>query len=164
MKNCKISSSVSLASILLVMFCLVGCDAGKPRNPAPVAKDPPVVADEPAQPQPQAEPERELVDIGRNVTGKADFAEGGDRHIMAPILVPLGEYFNIRERTVFNMQIPHAMNLYMAEHDRAPASHEEFMEKIIRANHINLPALRNPDDKYRYDPASGELKISTTKR
>ena len=163
MKSYEIFSSVSLALILLVM-CLVGCDAGKPRNSAPVEKAPPVVADEPV-PQPQKEPERELVAIGENVTGKADFAEGGDRHIMAPILVPLGQYFTIRERTVFNIQIPHAMNLYMAEHDnKPPATHEEFMEKIIDANKINLPALRNSEDKYQYDPASGELKILTIKR
>ena len=160
MKRCKTLSSVFL---VLLVFCSAGCDAGKPRNSRPVTQDPPVVAEEPAAPV--AEPERELVDIGRNVTGKADFAEGGDRHIMAPILVPLGEYFNFRERSVFNIQIPQAMNLYKAEHNnKPPASHEEFMEKIIRANGINLPSLRNAEDEYQYDPESGELKILTRKR
>ncbi|MCL2306044.1 MAG: hypothetical protein FWC43_11940 [Planctomycetaceae bacterium] len=165
MKSCVILSSASL--LLIFLLCTVGCDAGKPRNTAPrnapVADDPSlVIADEPAEPV--AEPQRELVAIGENVTGKADFAKDGDKHIMAPILVPLGEYFKISEHIVFRMQIPEAMKLYRAEHDnKPPATHDEFMKDIINANQIELPKLRNPDDKYQYDPESGELMISTIK-
>ena len=151
--------------LLLVLFfaIMIGCDAGKPRSSAPVAEPPAV---EPAAaPEPVPEPERNLVDIGENVTGKADFAKDGDKHIMAPILVPLGVYFTMRERSVFTIQIPQAMNLYKAANDnKAPATHEDYMRDIIEANQIKLPALRNPEDKYQYDPESGELKISTIKK
>lgn len=163
MKRYVILSFVSLATI--VVFSLAGCDAGKPRNSAPAAKNPPVIAEEPVNPQPQKEPERELVAIGENVTGKADFAEGGDRHIMAPILVPLGQYFSVKERTVFEMQIPKAVSLYRAANDnKLPATHEDYMRDIVQANSIILPKLRNPTDEYQYDPESGELMISTVKK
>ena len=155
-------------SLLFVLFfaVIIGCDAGKPRGPAPVAEPQAV---EPAEPEaakePAPEPEHTLVDIGENVTGKADFAKDGDKHIMAPILVPLGVYFTMRERTVFTIQIPQAMNLYKAANDnKGPATHEDYMRDIIEANQIKLPALRNPEDKYQYDPESGELKISTIKK
>ena len=169
MKNCEMISRVSCALIFLAMFCMagwVGCDAGKPRNAAPIVEQPPVPAQDSAPAaEPSQEQQRDLVEIGRNVSGKADFAEGGDRHIMAPILVPLGQYFSVRERTVFEMQIPHAMNLYKAaNNNKPPASHDEFMREIIAANSINLPSLRNPDDQYQYDPESGELKISTVRK
>ena len=155
-------------SLLFVLFfaIIIGCDAGKPRSSAPVAEPPAVepAASEPAK-EPAPEPERALVDIGENVTGKADFAKDGDKHIMAPILVPLGSYFTMRERSVFNIQIPQAMNLYKAANDnKGPATHEDYMRDIIEANQIKLPALRNPEDKYQYDPESGELKISTIKK
>ena len=157
-----------ILSLLFILFfaIMIGCDAGKPRSSAPIAEPSAV---EPAEPdaakEPAPEPERVLVDIGKNVTGKADFAKDGDKHIMAPILVPLGEYFTMRERVVFNIQVPEAVKLYKAEHDnKGPATHEDYMRDIIEANKIKLPALKNPTDEYQYDPESGELKISTIKK
>ena len=165
MKNCDIFSFVSFASFFFVMPCMVGCDAGKPRNSAPIANLQPADEDLAQTAQANKEQERELVAIGRNVSGKADFAEGGDRDIMAPILVPLGQYFSVRERTVFEMQIPSAMNIYKAmNNNKPPASHDEFMKEIIGANKITLPSLRNSTDQYQYDPESGELKILTIKK
>ena len=157
-----------ILALLFILFfvVIIGCDAGKPRSSAPIAEPPAV---EPAAPEaakePAPEPERALVDIGENVTGKADFAKDGDKHIMAPILVPLGVYFTMRERSVFTIQLPQAMTLYKAANDnKAPATHEDYMRDIIDANNIKLPALRNPEDKYQYAPESGELKISTIKK
>ena len=162
MKCCKLLSPVFLALTFIGFSCTVGCDAGKPRLSAPVENPPLVVAEEPLKPTPESE--RELVAIGENASGRADFAKDGDKHIMAPILVPLGQYFTIRDRLP-NLQMQHAINLYKAENDnKMPATHDEFMKKIIEANNIGLPPLRNPNDKYQYDPASGELKISTVKQ
>ena len=159
MKSYEILSSVSLASIFL--FCVIGCDAGKPRNSTPIADHPQAGIEETAKPA--IEQERELVAIGENVSGKADFAEGGDRHIMAPILVPLGQYFTVQDR-IANLRRQDAMNKYKAMNDnKPPATHEEYMKEIIEANNITLSPLRNPNDKYQYDPASGELMISTVR-
>jgi len=159
MKRCITLSSVFL---VLLMFCLAGCDAGKPRNSRPVTQDPPVVAEEPAAPV--AEPERELVDIGRDPSGRAAFAEGQGETLMSPILVPLGQYFSVQDR-IADMRRQDAMNKYKAMNDnKPPATHEEYMREIIEANNIKLSPLKNSDDKYQYDPASGELKILTRKR
>ena len=163
MKSCVILSPVFLALATAGVLCLVGCDAGKPRSSAPIVEDKPVVPPpEPAKPI--QEPERELVNVGENPSGKADFAKDGDKHIMAPILVPLGAYFTVQERLKF-MQVDHAMNLYKAAHDnKPPASHEEFEKEILQANGITLPSLKKQGDRYQFDPESGELKISTVKQ
>ena len=68
------------------------------------------------------------------------------------ITYSLPVYFSVREATVFKMQIPHSMNAYKATHGHYPKTHEEFMEKIIKAGQIGLPKLRNPDERYRYLP------------
>ena len=162
MKSHKILSSVFLASTLIGALCITGCDAGKPKNTAPVADPPPVVVEEKPAP-PAQEPERVLVNIGDNVTGKV-VSHGGGEQAMDIVLVPIATYFTIKERTVFNIQIPQAINLYKASNDnKMPATHEDYMRDIIEYNKINLPPLRNPKDKYQYDPESGELKISTVK-
>ncbi len=159
------SRETLLFLLVLLAGTLLGCDAGKPRSNAPVTENPPPVAAEPVKPtEPPKEPERTLVDIGENVSGKADFAKDGDKSIMAPILVPLGQYFTVRDRIVM-MTLQKAMNDYKALHDnKPPATHDEFMKEIIEASNIKLPPLRNADDQYQYDPESGELKISTVKK
>jgi hypothetical protein len=50
------------------------------------------------------------------------------------------------------------MQLFKATEDRNPKSHEEFMEKIIKANQIHLPELWE-GETYRYDPKTGELWV-----
>ena len=52
------------------------------------------------------------------------------------------------------------MKLFKASEDRAPKSHEEFMEKIIKANNIHLPEL--PDgQRYQYDPKTEQLMVES---
>ncbi len=71
---------------------------------------------------------------------------------------PVRVLFRVEQRLVFEIQIPQAMNLYKAEHDRLPKSHEEFMSKIIEANLIKLPELPE-GDKYVYVPEQGQLMV-----
>jgi len=78
--------------------------------------------------------------------------EGIGKMIAAPAVA----YFNVREKAVFEIQIPHALNLYKALEGKLPKSHEEFMAKIVRANAIQLPELK-PGMQYRYRPDQGEL-------
>lgn len=78
--------------------------------------------------------------------------EGIGKMISAPAVA----YFNVREKAVFEIQIPHALNLYKALEGKLPKSHDEFMAKIVRANAIQLPELK-PGMQYRYRPDQGEL-------
>lgn len=78
--------------------------------------------------------------------------EGIGKMIAAPAVA----YFNVREKAVFEIQIPHALNLYKALEGKLPKSHDEFMAKIVRANAIQLPELK-PGMQYRYRPDQGEL-------
>ncbi len=63
----------------------------------------------------------------------------------------------------FDVQIPAAMKLHKASNDnKAPATHEEFMEKIIKPGRIDLPQLP-PGERYLYDPKKEELMVEQRK-
>ena len=47
-------------------------------------------------------------------------------------------------------------NLFKASEGHLPKTDEEFMDKIINANHIQLPPLP-PGSSYVYDPSKGEI-------
>lgn len=124
-------------------------DAAKPPPPPdsdptvpPPPSPPPPAADSPQPPDPnvQRTPARP------GVTGK------GEGYGSGPIQTPLREYFMIRERLVFDIQIPQAMKLYRAVNEHYPKSHDEFMKQIIKANSIRLPKLRTAEERYVYLP------------
>ena len=71
---------------------------------------------------------------------------------------PAKVLFRTKEKIVFEIQIPQALNLYKAEHGKGPQSHEEFMEKIIRANRIRLPKLP-PGQRYEFNVEKQELWV-----
>ena len=76
-----------------------------------------------------------------------------------PVATPVAALFAAKERIAFDIQIPHALELYKAEHDgHGPKTHEEFMKTIIQTNHIQLPALPS-GQHYRYDPTKEELMV-----
>jgi hypothetical protein len=72
-------------------------------------------------------------------------------------VTPAKAYFGFREKAVFTATLPKAMQLYEALNGK-PKTHEEFMTKIIEANHIQLPELP-PGQRYVYDPEKGELMV-----
>jgi hypothetical protein len=78
------------------------------------------------------------------------------------VVTPAKTLFTVRERVVFEIQIPGALNLFNASEGRNPESHEEFMEKIVQFNQIKLPELP-PGQKYVYDPARNELMVERPK-
>jgi len=53
--------------------------------------------------------------------------------------------------------------LFAATEGRKPNSHEEFMNKIIKFNKIQLPTLP-AGEKYVYDPQEGELMVQKPRR
>jgi hypothetical protein len=75
-----------------------------------------------------------------------------------PIVTPAKAYFSVRERAVFEIQIPNAMQLFKATNGSGPKSHEEFMSQIIEANAIQLPELPE-GQRYIYDPNTEELMV-----
>ncbi len=81
-----------------------------------------------------------------------------DPKLVKMIVTPARALFSTRERVVFEMQIPHALQLYEATNGTKPKSHEEFMQQIIQFNQIQLPELP-PGQRYVYDPETGELMV-----
>ncbi|MBC7853111.1 MAG: hypothetical protein IAF94_06725, partial [Pirellulaceae bacterium] len=74
------------------------------------------------------------------------------------IVTPAKTLFAAKEKIKFEIEIPHALNLFKAYEGFAPKSHEEFMEKIIKANMIQLPELPE-GHKYVYDPMLETLMV-----
>ena len=66
--------------------------------------------------------------------------------------------FSTKEFIAYDIQVKHALDLFEAYEGYAPKSHEEFMEKIIKANNISLPELPE-GHKYVYDPMTETLMV-----
>ena len=81
-----------------------------------------------------------------------------DPRLVQTIVAPARALFRTEQRVVFEIQIPHAMQLYEATNGKRPATHAEFMEQIIQANQIVLPELP-AGQRYVYDPETGELMV-----
>lgn len=74
-----------------------------------------------------------------------------------PILYGAQAYRPIIEQTS-KLQIQHAVNLFHGFEGRYPKDHKEFMEKVIKANSIQLPSLGSRF-AYQYDVKNHELVI-----
>jgi len=106
-----------------------------------------------------AEPPQQAQKAGVGVGAKGRSLEGGSENNPATIIsAPAAAFFRTKEKIVFEIQIPQAMNLYMAEKGRNPRNHEEFMRDIVEFNRIPLPKLPN-GMVYRYDSEKGELWV-----
>ncbi len=125
---------------------LIGCGPPMANNtPAP----PPVQQQAP----PPAEPR--VAEVGVGIKGRSLEGETGISKIIAAPAVTL---FRTRERVVFEIQIPQAMQLFEASEGRPPKSNDEFMEKIIKFNNIPLPELPK-GQVYRYNPEDKQLWV-----
>lgn len=58
--------------------------------------------------------------------------------ITNPITGPL-EAFEPTKQKIAILQVEHAVNIFNAMEGRYPKDHDEFMEKVIKANQIKLP-------------------------
>jgi hypothetical protein len=95
--------------------------------------------------------------VGVGVKGRS--LEGGSENNPATLIsAPAAAYFRTKEKIAFEIQIPQALNLYMAEKGRNPRNHDEFMREIVEANRIPLPKLPT-GMVYRYDSEKGELWV-----
>lgn len=101
--------------------------------------------------------ENQVAKVGVGVKGNSldSISDNDARNIIAG---PAKAYFNTKEKIVFEIQLPHAVDLYQAEHGRYPRSHEEYMDKIVKFNQIKLPELPKKM-VYRYHPDTNELWV-----
>jgi len=73
-------------------------------------------------------------------------------------VTPAKTLFAAKEKIKFEIEIPKAIQTFDALEGRAPKSHEEFMEKVIKANNFQLPELPE-GHKYVYDPMTKTLMV-----
>ncbi|HTN75127.1 MAG TPA: hypothetical protein VL096_07770 [Pirellulaceae bacterium] len=142
----------------------LGCDANPglpvqtaqsvttPASPAPATTEP--TATTPPVTTPVAPP-TETVKAAPGVTGKGTSYGGGI------ITEPASQYFKLREKAVFDIQIPSALKLYKASNDnKAPQSHDDFWREIVVANGLEgrMPRLP-PGHKYVWNVEKEELQV-----
>ena len=97
-------------------------------------------------------------DVGEFDKNKANQVVSDQKiHATDPITGPLSAYGPMVE-SISKTQITSALELFKATEDRYPKDHEEFIEKIIKANNIQLPVLPYKG-KYQYDVEKHELVI-----
>jgi hypothetical protein len=153
---------VTPASILCgLLLTFVGACAEEeapsaPQKPASVLDYAPAAPTAPATPIAKPTPpppatEQIKAEVG---VGKKGRGYGG-----GIITEPAHQFFAIKERIAFEVEIPHALELYKAEHDgKGPKTHEAFMRDIIEFNSIKLPEL--PDGhRYVYDPKEAQMMV-----
>jgi len=178
---------------LLFGITLLGCDAPTPTASGPPAPPPPPGSAPPPPPaapnaaplppetkfgvfagdvndlaarpsappaaQPSAEPATERVKAEKGVGIKG---RSLDQH-EGLLVTPAKAFFSAKERIAFEIEVPHALNLYKATEGSGPKSHEEFMEKIVQFNRIKLPQLP-PDAKYVYDVVTEQLMVERPRK
>jgi hypothetical protein len=155
-------------SLLLGVVCVCvvcGCDSAKPKNlgqdqpPAAQNDPPPVEVPEvpPVPGNPVQQDNTVMVNAAPGMSGKGNYGTPTGNNPMEIITVPVSTLFRTKDQLIL-MNIDYAMKLYQGENGRIPASQEEFAEKIILGNNIQLPQLP-AGQEYVYDPTDGVLKI-----
>ena len=110
-------------------------------------------------PNPEPQMPDQIAKVGVGVKGRSlDDIKGDDARMI--IAGPAKAYFNVREKMVFEIQLPSQTNNFYASNDRYPKTHEEYMREIVGP--IQLPKLR-PGMVYRYHPDDHELWVEAEK-
>ncbi|MBC8350974.1 MAG: hypothetical protein H8E66_03250 [Planctomycetes bacterium] len=138
----------ALAAVLLVTL-LVGC------VPAPQTTSTPPA--QPAAPTPSADAppvpmERVVAEAGVGKKGQ------GLKNETGMVVEPVKQLIKFEQKAVFDLQIKPALEFYKASNGAYPKTHDEFMEKIIKANSIQLPELPAGQD-YVFDPEKAQLMV-----
>lgn len=141
---------------LCIVAAILGCGSESKTDQPSSAKDGQQkqgdVSSEPGvKPQP-----KELVKAETGVGKQGQNLE--KPNVNRVIAQPAKTLFAARQRVVFDIQIPQALNLYKATNGNLPKSHDEFMQKIIQENQIALPELPS-GQRYVWDADAGELMV-----
>jgi hypothetical protein len=94
-------------------------------------------------------------EVGVGLQGQSLRNETG---IGKAIAQPAVVLFQTKEKIAFEIQIPQALALFKASEGRAPESHAEFMDKIIKFNQIKLPKLPEGQE-YQFHPDDEKLWV-----
>lgn len=108
----------------LAMLASLGCQ--------PTATPAPTAQQEPAKIQAQ----QALTGVGKRGQSLEQ-----DKGIAKIISGPASALLRFEQKAVLEIQIPHALQLFEATEGRPPKSHQEFMDKIVKANMLVLPEL-----------------------
>ncbi|MEO1496737.1 MAG: hypothetical protein AAFV43_06260 [Planctomycetota bacterium] len=96
-----------------------------------------------------------LADEGPSAVTMDDFSRGDKLKGSGALVTPLKA--GIRAEQKLNMfTVTHALNLFYGLEGRYPESHEEFMEKVVDFNNIELEPLEEPYE-YWYNAETNEL-------
>jgi hypothetical protein len=114
-----------------------------------------VVANQPPMPDQEA-----AVGVGLKGNSLDDIGENDPRGIIA---YPAIAYFKTKEKIVFEIQLPHACNIWEAINGRNPRNHEEYMRVIVDENKIKLPELPY-GMVYEYRPDTNKLWVVAEKK
>ena len=129
----------------------------------------------PEKPKPPAQAEAPQPRPGKKVVGRttqkvldlaAALAAGGelidnDSEPEEGGLAAYGQAYRHSMATIGGLAVEQKLRLYRAEHDEVPATHAEFMAKIIAPgtpDEVRLPALPHYQD-YAFDPARKTLVV-----
>ncbi len=96
-------------------------------------------------------------DIGQFDPNAGQKVSDSKIHATDPITSGTSAYGPMLER-ISKTHIEHAVRLFEGENGRYPKDYDEFMEKIIKANKIELPVLPG-GKKYQYDEANHALVV-----
>jgi len=131
-------------SLLLIalLFCIAGCM--KPLDEQ-VKKDPNSIIGKKTQ------------DVGQFDPNAGAKVSDSKIHATDPITAPVSAYGPMLER-ISKTQIEAAVNLFNASEGRYPNSYDEFMQRIIKENNIQLPVLPG-GKKYQYDVENHQLVV-----
>ncbi len=143
---------LALLGLVCVVLSAVGCkpEADRVRDMEAAAA---------VVPNPEPKMQDQVAKVGVGVKGNSlDDIKGNDARMI--IAGPAKAYFNVREKVVFEIQLPKQVDLYYASNGRHPKTHEEYMREIVGP--IQLPAL--PQGMvYRYHPDDHELWVEAEK-
>lgn len=129
---------------LSACFTLVGCD--RPAENAPVADG-------------STSPNEDIV-ARKAEAGVGKQGQLLQKHSDAQKIIsgPASALLQFKQKAVLEIQVPQALSLFRATEGRLPKSHEEFMQKIVEANRLQLPEL--PEGAvYRFNTELGELWV-----
>lgn len=167
--------TIHFVSCMMACLCLLGCEPAPTQpqtNPPAATATPAAPLNQATQPNAAAETSRAAqaagvaldaspsqgAELARAGVGKQGQSLRNETGVGRMIAQPAITLFAVRQRAVFEIQIPHALALYKATNGNDPKTHDEFMTHIIKANNINLPEL--PEGRvYRYHPDEGLLYV-----
>ena len=106
---------------------------------------------QPATPAPPIRSQPAAPGVGAKSQGYDQFQKDPVQRIVSS---PAATLFRARERIIFQIQIPKALQLHHAQFGKPPADDAEFERLILRPSRIQLPDLP-ANKRYRFDPKRG---------